>query len=258
MSGRPDDGSVRALARGLDVLRLFGTLAPELSQSQVAEALSLPAPTVHRLVGTLEQRGFLIRDRTSRRFRLGLEILRLFVPLMEGMRVPEVAREHVRALASESGETANLGTLDGDEVVYVMGYSGNRLLTVQTSVGLRLPAHCTALGKCLLATVGDELAERFLGPEPYVRRTRRTKGTWGELREDLQRVRADGYALSEEEFEVGLVSLAVPLSVANGRAPLAINVSLPSVRATESERQRLLERLRTTAEAIEMSLAIAA
>jgi DNA-binding IclR family transcriptional regulator len=177
---------------------------------------------------------------------------------MEGMRAPELAREHLRALAYETGETVNLATLDGDEIVYVMGYSGERLLTVQTSVGLRLPVHCTALGKCLLAAVGDDVAERLLGPGPYPRRTPRTKVTWAHLREDLARARRDGFAVSEEEFELGLVSLAVHLADSGDRAPLAINVSLPSFRATDHEREVLIDRLRKTAEVIETSLRVAA
>ena len=257
MTTANDGVSVRALTRGLEILRVFGTLAPELSQSQVAEALALPLPTVHRLAGTLERLGFVDRDPRSRRLRLGLEVLKLVAPLMDGLRVPEVAREHLRALAYETGETANLATLDGNEVVYLMGYSGERLLTVQTSVGLRLPAHCTALGKCLLAAVGDERAERALGPGPYPRRTPRTKVTWVELRQELERARRDGFASSDEEFEIGLVSLAVPLATAGGRPPLAANVSLPSLRAGASERELVLERLREIAEVIETSLSLA-
>lgn len=255
----PSDGtSVRALTRGLEILRLFGTLGPELSQTEVAEALRLPLPTVHRLVATLESLGFVDRDLHSRRLRLGLEIVKLFPPLMSGLRVPEVAREHLRALAYETGETTNLATLDGSEVLYLLGCSGERLLTVQTSVGLRLPAHCTALGKCLLALAGDELAEGLLGPGPYPRLTPRTRTSWAQLRKDLARVRRDGFAVSEEEFEMGLVSLAVPLVPPGGDPPLAINISMPSQRATDSSREAMLERLRQTGELIGTSLRAAA
>jgi DNA-binding IclR family transcriptional regulator len=258
MSAATDGGGVRALARGLEILKVFGTLGPELSQSEIAAALDLPLPTVHRLVATLERLGFVTRDPRSRVLRLGVETLKLLAPLMEGMRSPELAREHLRALAYETGETVNLATLDGNEVLYLMGYSGDRLLSVQTSVGLRLPAHCTALGKSLLGAVGDAAAERLLGPGPYPHRTPATKVTWAQLREELARARRDGFAVSEEEFEIGLVSLAVPLADAGDRAPLAINVSLPSFRATESERERLIDRLRKTAEVIETSLQLAA
>lgn len=254
---RRDDG-VRALARGIEILKLFGTRGADLSQSEIAEALGLPLPTVHRLVATLEQRGFVTRDARSRRFRLGLEILKLLAPVMEGMRTPELAREHLRALAYETGETVNLATLDGSEVVYLMGFSGDRLLTAQTSVGLRLPAHCTALGKSLLASVGDDVAARLLGPGPYARRTARTRVTWSQLQEDLEQVRSDGFAVSDGEFEIGLVSVSVPLPAYGDRAPLAINVSLPSLRATAAERALLVERLRETADVIAASLRLAA
>ena len=253
-----DERSVRAVARGLDILSLFGTLGSELSQTEIAEALELPLPTVHRLVATLERRGFVKRDPRSRRLRLGLEILKLLAPLMEGLRAPELARRHLRALAHETGETVNLATLDQSDVVYLMAYSGERLLTVQTPVGLRLPAHCTALGKCLLATVGDEVAARLLGPEPYPRRTPRTKVTWAKLRADLARIRRDGFALSEEEFEIGLVSLAVPVPTPDDQGPLAINVSLPSLRAGRAEHEALVARLRETAAVIATSLSLAA
>jgi DNA-binding IclR family transcriptional regulator len=249
-----DEPGVRALARGLEILRLFGTRRSDLSQSEIAQALDLPLPTVHRLVGTLEQRGFVRRDLRSRRIRLGLEVLKLLGPLVAGMRAPELAREHLRALADETGETVNLATLDGADVLYLMGFSGEQLLSVQTSVGLRLPAHCTALGKCLLAVMGDEAARRLLAPGPNARRTPRTKVRWRELREDLARARRDGLALSEEEFEIGLVSLAVPVRDARDRAPLAINVSLPSLRATRTQRQRLAARLRETADIVGTSL----
>jgi DNA-binding IclR family transcriptional regulator len=255
---RRADGGVRALARGIEILKLFGSHGPDLSQSEIADALALPLPTVHRLTGTLERLGFLTRDPRSRRLRLGLEILKLLGPLMEGMQAPELARDHLRSLAYETGETVNLATLDGSEVVYLMGYTGERLLTAQTSVGLRLPAHCTALGKSLLAAVGDEVAARLVGPGPYPRRTPRTKVTWGQLHGDLDRVRRDGYASSDEEFEIGLVSFALSLPSPEDRPPLAINVSLPSMRATASEREVLVERLRDTAELIAASLRLAA
>jgi DNA-binding IclR family transcriptional regulator len=139
-----------------------------------------------------------------------------------------------------------------------MGYTGERHLTAQTSVGLRLPAHCTALGKSLLAAVGDDVAARLVGPGPYPRRTPRTKVTWAQLEEDLERVRREGFAASDEEFEIGLVSFAVPLASPDDRPPLAINVSLPSMRATDSEREVLVARLRETADAIAASLRLAA
>lgn len=243
--------AVKTLARGLEILSLFPGLGPELSQSEIAKALGLPLPTVHRLCGTLVSHGFLARDARSRRLRVGLEALRLVGPMLSGLRTPELAREHLRALAAETGETVNLATLDGREVVYLTSVAGNRLLIAQATVGLRVPAHCTALGKCLLAQLDDATVQESLGPEPYERRTERTLTTWAELREALARARRDALVVSDEEYEVGLVSLAVAVASLDGRAPTAINLSLPASRASSAVRDELGRRLRETARAID-------
>ena len=121
--------------------------------------------------------------------------------LLGGLRLPDVAREHLRALAEASGETANLAVLHSGEVLYLASESGARLLTLRAGVGLRLPVHCTALGKCLLAQLPPGEARRVAGPEPYAALTPRTLTGWSELERALDRVRRRGVALSSGEFE---------------------------------------------------------
>ena len=251
-----NESSVGTLARGLDVLGLFASAGPELSQTQISEALGLPMPTVHRLVAVLSERGWLSRDPATRRLRLGLEMARLVPALLAGLELPEVARPHVLRLVSRVQETVNVAILQGDEIVYLVSEAGDRLLAPRVAVGMRLPAHCTALGKCLLAQLPDELARAALGAEPYERRTRRTRITWRRLAGDLGAIRAAGVAISEEEYEVGLVSIAVPVRWMSGPGTAAINVSLPAARATPSVRDGLTSELRRAARAIddEMSL----
>ena len=105
--------SVGTLARGLDVLELFASSAPELSQKQISDTLGLPMPTVHRLTALLTERGWLDRDPVTRRLRLGLEMARLVPALMAGMRLPELARPHLLRLASDVGEAVNVAILEG-------------------------------------------------------------------------------------------------------------------------------------------------
>ena len=175
----PRETSVGTLARGLDILTLFARQGPELSQTEMSEALGLPLPTVHRLCAVLAERGFLERQPHTRRFRLGLELAHLMPALLSGLRLPELGRAHVSRLAAETGETVNLAVLHGREIVYLLSEAGARLLTSQTPIGLRLPAHCTALGKCLLARLPDEVARAALGPEPYEQRTPSTRDDVG-------------------------------------------------------------------------------
>ena len=233
-------GSVGTLARGLDILELFAGDSPELTQTEISERLGLPVPTVHRLVKLLTERGWLVRDPASRRLRLGLGAARL----LPGVRLPELAREPLRALAERTGETVNLATLDGDEVLYLLSETGSHLLTLRSHVGLRLPVHATGLGKCLIAQLGDDDARRIAGREPYAALTPKTVTSWAKLRTDLERIRREGVAYSREEFEVGLHSVAVPLAWVEGDGPVAVNVSLPSSRAGREATAELTRELR--------------
>jgi IclR family acetate operon transcriptional repressor len=237
------ENSVGTLARGLDVLELFASASAEFSQTEISEALGLPMPTVHRLVALLTQRGWLDRDPASRRLRPGIEMVRLVPALMGGMRLSELNRPRLIRLASELQETVNLAILQGAEIVYVLSETADRLLTSRAAVGMRLPAHCTALGKCLLAQLPADVARAALGDEPYERYTERTLTTWTSLAEDLSAIREAGVSVSEEEYEVGLVSVAVPVRWLHGPGTGAINVSLPAARASTEFRDRLTRRL---------------
>jgi DNA-binding IclR family transcriptional regulator len=251
------ENSVGTLARGLDVLELFGGGRPELSQTEISTALGLPMPTVHRLTALLTERGWLDRDPASRRLRLGLEVTRLVPALLSGLRLPELARPHLMRLAVTVKETVNVAILQGSEVVYLLSQSSDRLLTSQASVGMRLPAHCTALGKCLLAHLPEDVARSALGEEPYERRTSHTVTTWSQLAEDLAAAREAGVAVSEEEYEIGLVAVAAPVCWLEGPGSGAINVSLPAGRAAPGFRRELTRGLRAAARAIDAEMSLA-
>ncbi len=250
------ESSVGTLARGLDVLELFGSAGAELTQTEISQVLGLPMPTVHRLVAVLTERGWLERDQDTRRLRLGLELARLVPALLAGMRLPELARPHLLALAADVHETVNAAILQGAEVVYLMSETGDRLLASRASVGMRLPAHCTALGKCLLAQLPEDVARAALADPPYERRTDRTLTTWDALTPDLQAIRAAGVAISEEEYEIGLVSIAAPVRWLDGPGTGAINVSLPVTRATPGFRQRLIAGLLAAALKIDREMSV--
>ena len=246
LSQTENKGSVGTLARGLDILELFAGESPELTQTEISDRLRLPVPTVHRLVKLLTERGWLVRDPATRRLRLGLGAARL----LPAMRLPDLAREPLRTLAERTGETANLATLDGEDVLYLLSETGSHLLTLRSHAGLRLPVHATALGKCLLAQLGDDAARAAAGDEPYEALTDRTTTSWAKLRAHLERVRRDGVAHSREEFEIGLHSIAVPLPWMEGDGPVAVNVSLPASRAGRDATAKLVRELHATVAAI--------
>ena len=226
------DAGAGTLARGLAILRLFDPERPELTQSEIAEALALPLSTVHRLCATLTAEGFLSRPRGGRQFRLGNEIARLAGAAPPGPGTPGATRAALRSIVARTGESANLATFVRGEVVYLDSVAGTHLLSPRTEAGMRVPAHCTALGKCFLAELPDTEVVRLLGEGPYTRRTAATQTSWTALRAYLAKVRRTGVSASIEEYEIGLVSLAIALPSTEDGRQYAINISLPTARAT--------------------------
>ena len=250
MTAAPTPTTVQSLGRGLQLLRLFTRERPELALADCAELLGLSAPTTYRLLNTLEGERFLERDPGTGAYRLALGLLELLPPLLDGLGVARLAQPPIAGLAQATGESANLATLEEGRVLYLVSAPSERLLRIETPPGLRLEAHCTALGKCLLAQLPDGVARSLLGPQPYRALTARTLTTWAELEPELGTIRRRGYALSEGELEDGLSSCAVGLPAGLGR-PYAINVSSPSSRMSRRlARERFVAPLQQTAEEI--------
>jgi DNA-binding IclR family transcriptional regulator len=225
-------GESRTLLRGLDILRLFNPDRPVLTQSQIAEALGLPLPTVGRLCRALVGTGFLQTEVGSRRLQLGPQI-RLLAGVVPGG-VPGDTRRWMEHLSERFEEDVNLALLDGVHVLYIDTRSSSHRLAVHTTIGSRAPATCTAVGKVLLAQLEDEVVLDRLGPGPYERRTEHTIRHWSGLREELAKIRRTGIATSYEEFELGLVGFAVALPPGGAEAPLAVSIAVPAVRLDDA------------------------
>lgn len=244
-----------SLGRVLDVLELFSVARSELSLSEIAELLNWPQPTAHRVTAMLLERSFLARDANTKRFRLGMGVVRLVAPVLAGVRLPDLARGPLRMLAAETGETVNLAILDGAEALYLGSYPGTFRVRAQADPGLRVPAHCTAIGKCLLAQLEPEEARRRVGPGPYPQMTRATARRWSGLAPMLNRTRTDGFAVSVDEYEQGLMACAVAVH-ADRDMVAAINVAVSSARVSRKAlTDVVVPKLQATALAIERAYA---
>jgi DNA-binding IclR family transcriptional regulator len=241
---------IQSLGRVLDVLGLFDAQRPELSLSEIAQLLEWPIATAHRAVGALAERGFLARDVQTKRFRLGAEVVRLAGSMIAGFRLPDVARPYLQSLTVETGETASLAVLDGAEVLFLATSAGTFRLRVDVTSGQRTPAHCSAIGRCLLAQLEPDDARRRLGREPYTPGTDLSAHTWAELARRLEGVRVDGFAISNGEYEAGMLGCAVPVHAPDGLVA-AINVASTTARVTpESLVEIVVPKLHAAAAAI--------
>lgn len=232
------DTESRTLVRGLDILRLFGDERSILTQTRIAEELALPLPTVGRLCRALVGQGFLELETGSRRLRLGPEIRRLAGGVPHD--VSEDARRWMNELNDQFDEDVNIAMLDGTHALYLGTTPSTRRLGVQTALGSRAPAHCTAIGKCLLAQLDERIALDRIGPGPYERLTDKTIRRWPQLRKELDGIRRAGISRSIEEFEPGLAGFAVPLGSGPGGVQLALSMAIPTARLNP-DRSREIE-----------------
>ncbi|MET4426786.1 IclR family transcriptional regulator [Mycolicibacterium sp. 624] len=244
------NSAVRTLSRGLEILELFSAGDAELSQSDIAARAGLPMPTIHRLVKTLVVHEFLEPVAGGRKYRIGPAVLRLAGPLIARSDPSAVIRRKLQELSEITGETSNLATLLGPSVVYLDGVAGGRILTPQVTVGLHLTAYNTALGKALLSQLTDDEIKARLGVGPYPRATAHSAVDWPDLKKRLDVVRDTGISISDEEFEVGLTSLAIALPALADGSLRAINISLPVSRATREFRTDAAKLLRGIADEI--------
>jgi DNA-binding IclR family transcriptional regulator len=222
---------------------------PELRVTDVAASLDVAPSTAHRLLHELREQGFLRQVDGSRRYTAGLSLLRLAAELDPGPRLEDVARPHLLALSQEVGETVNLQTLTGGEVVFLETVEAARSLRVVRPAGSRIPAYASAGGKVLLASrPTDDVPAIFASGLPS--RTPWTISDVDRLQADLEQVRRQGYATNLEENTAGVNAIAVPVVDRREGVLAALSVAAPTIRMTDERLIGLLPRMRLAAHAI--------
>ena len=216
-------GSVQSLVRGLSVIRAFDSEQPEMTLSDVARKTGLSRATARRFLLTLGELGYVRTDGKS--FGLTARVLDLGYSYLSGLSLPEIAQPYLERLAASVGESTSASVLDGLDIVYIARVPTRRIMSVAINIGTRFPAYATSMGRVLLAALPAEQLEQRLAGASLPARTSRTIATVDALRRELDRVREQGWALTDQELEQGLRSLAMPISDAQGRTVAAINVS---------------------------------
>lgn len=231
---RRDPDHVEALARGLEVLgALSGAAHAEtrgrLTLSEVAAATGLSRGTARRLLLTLKGRRFV--DSDGKRFWLSPKVLNFSNGYLDRLGLGDASAALLRGVSAALDESVSIGVLDGADIVYVARVEVRRIYATRLEVGARLPASCSALGRVLLAGLAPEALDQWLDRHPLPAMTPRTVADPAALRAELDRVRAEGCAVIDEEVQVGIRSCAVPILGRGGRVLAALAVSVSSGRA---------------------------
>ena len=240
MTGSERDADfVQSLERGLAVICAFDKDHAELTLSEVAAATGVTRATARRFLLTLARLGYVRTD--GRYFSLTPRVLELGYAYLSSLSLPEVAEPHLEALVAEVNESSSVSVLDGEDVVYVARVPVSRIMTVAISVGTRFPAYATSMGRVLLAGLADEDLEAYLSKVDLARLTSKTVGSPSALRSELAKVRAQGFALVDQELEEGLRAVAAPIKDRLGRVVASLNISAHASRTSlESMRRNLV------------------
>jgi IclR family acetate operon transcriptional repressor len=243
-------GGVQSLDRAFVVLETMADAGGVISLSQLAADAGLPLPTIHRIVRTLVDLGY-VRQEPSRQYSLGPRLIRLGD--VAARRLSTWARPHMAGVAAALGESVNLAVLDGDQIVYVgQVMASQHSMRMFTEVGRRVDPHTTAVGKAILALEDPAEVRALLGRTGMTARTSHTITTPAGFAEELERTRERGYALDNEEQEMGVRCVAV--AVPGAPQQVALSMSGPLSRMGDDVVERAAPLLREAAAAIAAEL----
>lgn len=245
--------SVQSFERGLAVIRSFGAHAPAQTLSDVARATDLSRATARRLLHTLESEGYVRRDGSL--FELTPRVLELGYAFLSSHTLADLARPHLEKLSAEIRESTSVAVLDGTSIVYVARVQANRVMQVSIGIGTRFEAYRTSLGRAILAWREPCAVAHVWEASDRSDPTDATVTDLDDLHQRLAEVRQRGYALVDQELEIGVRSVAAPIRDSDGAAVAAVNVSTHASRTSKADiRSQVVPPLLRTAEAISTAL----
>ena len=250
---KPRRMRLSSVANAIRLTKAFSESEFEMGISALASRLGLAKSTVHRLATTLVEYDILEQNRETGKYRLGLALFELGTLVRRKMDAASASHNEITALAESTGETVQLAILDHLSVLYIRIRESKQAVRMSSSLGSRAPAHCTSVGKALLAHQSQELVDQVI-ENGLKRYTVNTITEPAQLKEELASVRARGYAVDDEEIEVGLRCVAAPIRDHSGHVVAAISVAAPVQRMTKKNIQSTVPGVVAAAEAISRRL----
>lgn len=254
MSDKETSGQVQSFARGLSVIKSFDGGHPQLTLAQVAERTGLARATARRFLHTLISLGY--ADTDSSEFWLTPRVLELGHSYLSALSLPAIAQPRLEDLSRRINESSSMSVLDGHDIVYVSRVPVRRIMEVSITLGTRFPAYATSMGRVMLSGFSPSALDDYFSSIQLNPVTPRTCTSEGQLRDELARIHDQGWALVDQELEIGLRSVASPVCGPNGRVVSAVNVSTRTeVHDLDAVHQTILPELIRTARSISDDLA---
>ena len=252
MPDTKDSPSV-AVERALAMLEAVSQAPEGLSNAEISRQLQIPKSSASYILRTLEKQGYLNREQGGR-YRVGLKVLSLSRGALSGIDVREVALPIMRRLTERTHLTCHLAILDGPDAVYVEKVAAEGFIKMDTWVGRRMRVHATSVGKSLVAYIPQDRLENIIAERGMEKRTPKTITSLSKLLKDLEKVRAQGYSMDDEENNPGARCLGAPIFNQGGNVEAAIGLSGTVQQVNPQTMQRIVEAIKDAARQISMSL----
>jgi len=238
---------VKSVDRALGLLDVMAREKKELELVELSRKANINTTTLYRLLQTLKSRGFVVEDSHRGKYRLGLKLVELGHAVVEQIQLRKIALPFLEELMQKTGETANLVILDEGEAIYIEKVESPASLRMFHRIGKQAPAHATGVGKVLLASLSSDKVEEIIRKKGLARLTENTITSPEMLQQELEKIRKQGYAIDDEECEVGAKCLAAPIKDYTNQVVAAVSISGPSVRLTEEKLEKLVDVVKETA-----------
>lgn len=211
----------------------------EMSIGDLSERLRMDKATVHRLINTIKEAGYVDQNPDNKKYSNSLKLLAMGNRVMDKTGIKHISRTYIEELAEKTGETVNLGTRVGNKIYYIDKLESNSTIKVGHSIGTNVPCYCSGLGKVILAFSDEMIVREILDSVSFEKFTDHSIIDKKQLLEELSRVREKGYSVDDEEYVIGLICFGAPIFDYHGNPVAAISVSCPKYRYEEEIHQPL-------------------
>lgn len=251
---RAGDGKNQSLTRALTLLERLSESPKGLQLTDLSYQLGMPAATVHRLLTTFEELNFVEQDSEQGLWFVGLKTFTVGNAFLNRRNYVAIARPHMHSLVEQCGETVNLGVIDDGEVVFISQVESQEVMRMIVKLGSRSPIHASGVGKAMLANMPQQRVSKILERRGLACYTDHSIDNPALLRDELEQIRQQGYALDDEEHAVGLRCVAAAIFDENGQALAAISLSGPKARMVDDRLGELGQAIKQTADEISQAL----
>ncbi|MFD2922228.1 IclR family transcriptional regulator [Halobacillus naozhouensis] len=241
---------IQSVDRALSILNLFDEYSPELKITEISERMHLNKSTIHSLLKTLQKNHYIEQNMENGKYKLGMKLFERGNFVIHNLDIRSTAKRHLIDLSMKTGHTINLVILDDKEGVYIDKVEGTSGTILYSRIGRRIPVHCSAVGKALVAFKGEEELNRILDGYIYKKQTPHTITSEKSFRNELEEVKKRDYAFEKEENEPGVCCFAVPVRDHMNQVVAAVSLSMPSARMKMEDLDAVILQLKKTGENI--------